>query len=194
MSNSDMDALFESEDKSYMHFDSPEQIMEYRKQKFPDRIDHYNFSSIQIPFLPYKIKSLIIKCLNRLAKMHKRKPITDIYSGWQWLSWHRSVAEYVLKFVKENPAFFKRFRLSYCSDEIFFHTILHNQAEKLNIEKYNSLRFIEWYPKRKAETLPLVLDEREYDDMIHSGAIFCRKVHPVLSAKLIALLKKLHNK
>ena len=194
MSNTDMDALFELENKSYMHFDSPEQIVEFRKQKFPDRIDYFNFSSLYIPFFPYKIKHLLIKGLNRLAKIYKRKPLTDIYSGWQWFSWHRSVVEYVLNYVKNNPFYFRRFFFSYCSDEFFFHTILHIKAEQLNIEKYNSLRFIEWYPKRKAETLPLVLDEREFDDIINSGAIFCRKVHPVLSAKLITLLNNHHNK
>ena len=190
ISNSDIDAIFESENKSYMYYDPPEKIIEFRKQKFPKRIDYFNFFGLYIPFLPNILLKQLIRFLNRIAKIYKRRPLTDIYSGLNWFSWHRSVVEYVLKYVNDNLKYVRRFRLSHCSDEIFFHTILFHQADLLNIEKYNSLRFVEWRPKRKTETLPLVLDEREYVEIINSGVIFCRKVHPVHSAKLIALLKR----
>lgn len=202
MANSDFDALFEQVEKSYMYFDSMEDTLECRKWNYPYRTDYFNFVDLHVPFLPYKrFRKILIKCLNKLVKIFKRKPITDAYAGWTWFSWHRSVVEYVLTFLKNNPSYIKRFRRTFCMDEIFFHTMLYEKANDLNIVKNNALRFIEWNP-RKGEKLdhknasrkhllhPLVLDEREYDDIINSGAIFCRKVHPVQSAKLITLLKK----
>ena len=201
MSNSDFDAIFEHEDKSYMYFDSPEEILEYRKHNYPDRINHFNFIDLHIPFLPDICKKIFIFGLNTVAKLYKRKPTIELYGGWDWYSWHRSVVAYILKFMEDNPRYVKRFHISRASIEVFFHTMLYDKADQLNIEKYNALRFIQWYP-RKGEKLdhhiasrknllrPLVLDEREYDDIVQSGAIFCRKVHPVHSAKLLALLKK----
>lgn len=53
-----------------------------------------------------------------------------------------------------------------------------------------SLRFIVWYPKREAKTLPLILNEQEYDEIVRSGAILCRKIHPEESRELIKMLKR----
>jgi hypothetical protein len=201
MPNSDLDAIFEHDEKSYMHFDSPEETLEYKKHVYPDRINYFNFVDLHIPFLPNICRRIFIFGLNKVAKIYKRKPMIDLYGGWDWYSWHRSVVAYILKFIEDNPHYVKRFQNTIAAIEVFFHTILYDQVDQLNIEKYNALRFIQWYP-RKGETLdhkiasrknllrPLVLDEREYDDIVHSGAIFCRKVHPVRSAKLLSLLKK----
>lgn len=71
-----------------------------------------------------------------------------------------------------------------------FHTLLNKKTEELNIEKFNSLRYIEWHPKREYQSLPLILDEREYEDIINKKVFFCRKIHPELSHRLIILLKK----
>ncbi|MDR1678855.1 MAG: beta-1,6-N-acetylglucosaminyltransferase [Prevotellaceae bacterium] len=190
VSNTDLDAKFECEEKSYMHFDSPEEIIEWRKQKYPSRVNYFNFTDLHIPFLPYKILKLFNGGLNRVAKIYKRKSILTIYAGWQWFSWHRKVVEYVLTFVNDNPLYVGRFKNTKLVDELFFHTMLYDKAEELNIEKYNALRYIEWYPKREAETLPVILDEREYDDIVSSAVIFCRKIHPSISIKLIDLLRK----
>lgn len=201
ISNSDLDALFEYEEKSYMHFDSPEEALEWRKRNYPSRVDYFYFGDLHVPLLSYNniIRRILIKLLNTAAKVYKREPMVHVYAGWDWFSWHRSVVEYVLAFVKDNPSYVKRFHKTSSTVEMFFHTMLYDKADQLNIEKYRSLRFIQWNP-REANKLhftskerllhPLILDEREYNDIINSGAIFCRKVHPVHSAKLIALLKK----
>ncbi|KAA6303630.1 MAG: hypothetical protein EZS26_000181 [Candidatus Ordinivivax streblomastigis] len=186
----DWETFFENNEKSYMHFDSPTDVLNWRQQKYPERTDYFHFADLQIPFLPDKLLKFTIKGLNKMAKMYKRKPISDIYAGWSWFSWHRKVVVYVLQFLQEHPNYLNRFRNTYCCDELIFHTLLYPVADALHIEKYNSLRYVEWHPKRKAETLPLVLDEQEYEDIIRSCALFCRKIHPIVSANLIEMLKK----
>ena len=52
----------------------------------------------------------------------------------------------------------------------------------------NSLRFVEWYPKRPAKQLPLTLEASEYQDIVHSNALFCRKVAIPESLELMNLI------
>ena len=200
VSNSEFDAIFEHNEKSYMLYDKPEEILEWRKNKYHKNIDYFNFLDLNILFLPHNniIRRMIIKLMNIIANICKRKPMNNLYAGWDWFSWHRSVVAFLLSFVENNSQFVKRFKHTTSAVEIFFHTILNDHLDQLNIEKYDSLRYIEWYPRgaktsdftSKEKLLhPLVLDEREYNDIINSGAIFCRKVHPVQSAKLVTLFK-----
>ncbi len=112
----------------------------------------------------------------------------EVYAGWNWFSWHYSVMEYVLSYLRDNPQYLSRWKLTNCCDELIFHTMLNDKTKELNIDRYNSLRFVEWHPKREFTTLPLVLDEREYEDIIESGAFFCRKIHPGTSEKLMSML------
>jgi len=151
---------------------------------------------LHIPLLAPKniIRRILIKAPNIAANIiYKRKPIINPHSGCDDFSWHRSVVEYILTFVKDNPKYVKRFRHTNCPAEKFFHTILHKKTDLLNIEKYKSLTFVQW-KSRENKTLhlahPVVLDERDYDDVINSGAVFCRKILPVQSAKLISLFKE----
>ena len=110
--------------------------------------------------------------------------------GWNWFSWHREVALYVISYYDTHTGFVNRFRYTWCSDELLFPTILHGKEEDLNIEPRNSLRFIEWHPKRDCNSLPLILEESEYNDIVKSGCFFCRKVEFKTSRKLITLLDK----
>ncbi len=48
------------------------------------------------------------------------------------------------------------------------------------------------HPKRAYASLPLVLNLDEYDDIIGSDSLFCRKMDPVESCGLMDMLDK-HN-
>ena len=121
-----------------------------------------------------------------------RKPITGLRAGWNWFSWHRRVAEYVIGQEKTNQAYFIRFHHTCCADELIFHTLLYPHLQECNINPNNSLRYINWEKEspRKHPGSPLTLNEEEYDDIINSGAFFCRKIDPVISQKLKGMLKK----
>lgn len=183
------DAVF-SDGRSYMHFDSPQETIEWRRKKYPGRM-RLHFTDLHVPLVPRLARRALIRGLDLAARVLRPAPMPLIYAGWNWFSWHRKVVDYVLRYVVEHPQYVDRFRRGNLIDELFFHTFLYDAAEALNIEKYNSLRYVEWHPKRPTKKrLPLILDEREYDDIVASGVLFCRKVEPVDSARLKSLLKE----
>lgn len=186
-SNKELDSFFESHNgESFMHYDSNEEIQMWRNSKYRDRIQSWNFIDL-FPYIPISLRH----CMSTLFTFFvKRRWIPDVVAGWNWFSWHRSVVYYVFSYIKKYPEYLKRFKYTTCCDEVIFHTLLQYKTTELNINKYNSLRFIEWHPKRAHSSLPLVLEETEYNEIINSSAMFCRKVDPIKSKVLIEKLKK----
>lgn len=191
--NESFDKFFvEHNGYSYMYMDSEECRKEYIKKKYPSRVKPWYF--YDIPHRDNFFVDFLARGLNFVSRrIWWRSDIPNLAGGWQWFSWHRTVTEFVLNEEENNPSFFKRFHHTSCGDELIFFTLLYNSMEKLNIVSDNSLRYINWkkvVPGRKGKYSPLTLNEEEYDEIIESGALFCRKVHPVISEKLIALLEK----
>lgn len=184
------DFFIKNEGISYMHYDSPEEIKEWTVSKYPQRYKQYHTIDFNLN-KKNLLQNITLKLLNLCFKiLPPRKNIHEIAGGWNWFSWHKSVTNYVLNYLKENPNYIKKWHFTSCCDEIIFHTLLNKHTDILHIERYNSLRYIEWHPKREYKTLPLILDEREYNDIINSKAFFCRKIQPDQSSKLIKMLKK----
>lgn len=156
--------------KSFMHFDSEEEVKEWRKQKYRDRVMPYHFNDWNAPFFIKAISSKI------LGVVKPRKPISNIRAGWNWFSWHRSLVQWVLNYLFNNPDYLLRFHYTSCCDEVVFQTLLYPYLAELNIVN-NSLRYIDWHPKREAKTLSLVLNESDFDSIVDSKCLFCRKVN-----------------
>lgn len=118
--------------------------------------------------------------------------ILNVWGGWNWFTWHRKVASYVINQEETNPKFFKRFHHTNCADELIFHTLLYPHLDELNIDiDHQALRYInwsKWVEGRRHLGSPLTLNEEEYDEIINSGAFFCRKIDPVVSKKLKEML------
>lgn len=173
-----------------MLYDGSVQREEWIKKKYPSRFRPYYFSDV--PHREIKFVDLLVKSLNRVSRhFWVRSMIPDVYAGWNWFSWHKTVVDYVLRQRIVNPRFFTRFRYTQCCDEVIFHTLLHPLLDELHINSTTSLRYVNWHksvPERKRKNAPLLLNEDEFDDIIGSGAFFCRKVHPVVSAKLEDML------
>lgn len=192
-SNRKFDSFFkQNEGKSYMLYDSEENHQKWIVNKYPFRIRPYWF--IDLPHGNNPIVKFIKNRLNSVSKhLWIRRMIPGVRAGWNWFSWHRTVAEFIIRQEKENPFFFKRFHYTFCADEVIFHTLLYPHVKELNIETTNCLRYVNWQKKdikRANINSPLQLNEEEYEDIINSGALFCRKIHPVISAKLKHLLKE----
>lgn len=181
VSNDEFDRFFEHSDKkSYMHFDSPKETVEWRKYKYPNRL--------KWAFLDNWILKKTRIASFFLNRFFPRKVDFDLYAGWSWWSWHRDVVSFVLNYLESHPQYHKRFYYTSCCDEVIFHTMLFDKAKELRIEKYNSLRYIDWYPTRPTPTLPLVLDERDFESIINSGCFFCRKIDGQKSKKLMDMI------
>lgn len=187
--NKDFDNFFDIHNgESFMHYDSDKEIQMWRETKYRSRIQKWNFIDIAI----FSNKGLGLKLIQYIQYVFnifvKRRWIPNVVAGWNWFSWHRNVVEYVLLYIKLNPKYLKRYKYTSCCDEVIFHTLLQNKTNELKINKYNSLRYIEWHPKREYKSLPLILKESEYNDIIESNSMFCRKVDPKDSLKLLDLL------
>lgn len=188
--NDAFDKFFEKHNgQSFMLYDKPEEHEEWSKPrgKYEQRYMPYHLNDIHINRM---VKRLIEMAIHLVEHIHYLRPAIDnVYAGWSWFSWHRSVAEFVLIYLNEHPAYLKRFHNTACCDELIFHTLLHQYLKRLNINPNNALRYIDWHPSRPYEgRLPLTLDERDYELIINSGALFCRKVDEQNSGKLLDML------
>ncbi len=187
-SNEEIDAFFERHSgESFMKFDTDEEVRIWRKKKYPNRYRKYHFNDSNIP-VTLRLLKPFIKVWQKMGG-YLRGEIDNIYGGWQWFSWHRTVVSYVLDYIEQNPLYLDRMRYTACVDELFFHTMLYPVLDSLNIQKDNALRYIDWHPKRFYKTLPLVLTEQDYSEIVNTDAIFCRKVNVEESVKLIKQLQ-----
>lgn len=95
------------------------------------------------------------------------------YAGSQWFTARRSVAEYILRWSRENPWLAEHLLPRPCPDETYFHSIVCN-AKQFRVSQ-NTSRCIDWsaggwHPKSLAmDDLPAILS---------SGAHFARKFAP----------------
>ena len=96
---------------------------------------------------------------------------------------------YLLDKFDKNPGIMERCHYTNCVDELIFNSLL-MQANDLQLVTDNCWRFIEWHPKRKCSSLPMILRETEYEQIVHTDALFVRKVSLPESLKLIDLLDK----
>lgn len=92
------------------------------------------------------------------------------------------------RFIENNPEYVNRFKYTSCGDELFYTTVIKKLESNFEIENKNCLRFVEWHPKREYTSLPLVLNENEFGDIVSSKALFCRKVESRASANLLDML------
>lgn len=163
---------------SYMFYDQTVYTEKYHQRVTPFSLNDVFNQRSRFHWFKNRLEGI-------LSRVIHRQEIPNLRGGWQWFSWHEKVVEYVLRYVYEHPNYLKRFKYTSCCDELFFHTMLYPKLHELNIISNNSLRFIVWNPKRIYSSLPLVLEETEFEELKDSGALFCRKVDPIKSKKLM---------
>lgn len=155
-----------------------------------DRLEYYNFYDIFNAKTSYKWISII----NRLQKkINYKRPIDKslglLYGGGTYWSLSREVLKYVIDFTKNNQKIFKRFRYTFCAEEIYFQTIIMNSSFSKKVTN-DSLRFIDWESGKGG--YPAFLDENDFQAIIVSEKIFARKIDKNKS-ELIQMLTKYKN-
>lgn len=186
--NAQFDDFFEHTDNGYMGFVPNPSL-------YKERIDHFYFydlinnRSLSIGWL---IINKIARCCEQVQQMITKKgihirPVLNypLYKGSQWWSWNRKIASYVHTYISKHPEYIKRFKWTCCCDELIFHILVMNSPLHSLIIK-NNYRYIDW--TSRGESLPNTLNETDYLNIIKSGALFCRKIDPVKSKKLIKLI------
>lgn len=171
--------------------------MEYHPLPYPswpegglDRLSRYNMYDL----LDGRsgIRERLIKGFSKLQKQigFKRKFDKDFpkpYGGSTYWSIGREAIEYIFQYMNQNPKYLKRFKYSFCSEEIFFQTILANSPLKGKIVN-NNKRFIIW--EKRNGNFPANLDESDLQTIKRSNALFARKFEYPISENLLREIKK----
>ncbi len=170
--------------------------MEYQKLPYAewpeggmDRLSRYNLYDL-IDGRTGK-KEILLKRLSKIQKSLGIKRgfsqnFPDQYGGSTYWSLNRDTIEYCLTYLKGNPRYLKRFKYTFCAEEIFFQTILMNSPLKDKIIN-NNLRFIVW--ENRNGNFPANLDTTDYNNIKNSEALFARKFEYPTSVELLSLVK-----
>ncbi len=140
-----------------------------------ERICYYNFNNL---FNTKTIRGKIaIRSLLKAQKILKIKrniqqDFPKLFGGEGMWTLSYSCLKYIIDYTDKHPDFLRRFKWSFCAEEIYFQTIIMNSVFKANVAN-NNLRYIEW--KKRNGNNPANLDETDYDNIINSDAIFARK-------------------
>ncbi|MDL2215120.1 beta-1,6-N-acetylglucosaminyltransferase [Dysgonomonas sp. OttesenSCG-928-M03] len=129
--------------------------------------------------------SKIQKVLGIKRRFYKGFP--KLYGGSTYWSLRRESLEYVFNYMKSEPRYLKRFKYSFCSEEIFFQTILLNSPFRDKINN-NNMRFIVW--EERNGNFPANLDDSDYDNILGTSALFARKFEYPVSAGLLSKVKE----
>jgi hypothetical protein len=140
-----------------------------------DRLEQYNFYDL------FNVKSpLGKKCIlfikNIQHKFNLKRNMNhskQFYGGSTYWTLNKDVLKYVIDFTNQNHLFFKRFRFTFCAEEIYFQTIIMN-SEFANCIINDNLRFIDWKTGRGGS--PAFLDENDYEQLLASDKLFARKI------------------
>lgn len=134
---------------------------------------------------------LIIKGLVKLQKIFGLKRVLpteleSLYGGVVYWTLSKEAVQYVLDFLSVNPDLLKRFKYTFCSEEFLFPSILMNSKFGEKITGYN-LRFMVW--EHRDGVSPANLDERDYENITSSDALFARKFEFPTSNKLYEMIR-----
>ncbi|OED96328.1 beta-1,6-N-acetylglucosaminyltransferase [Vibrio breoganii] len=155
----------------------------------PDYRVHYKYPKIFFKRNKNVYHKAYCKLHELMMRMgfHKNKGIEKLpklYKGTNWFSISRTAILYIFEYLNKNPNYISFFENSFCSDEVFFHTILKTGDFKFNdqateIIPYKCLRYIDWtsgpdYPK-KLNAVDLIYAKNS------TNCLFARKVDPKYS-------------
>ena len=106
----------------------------------------------------------------------------NLYGGGTYWSVTRIAVGTAIEYLNQHPDYLRRFRMTSIAEEICLPTLWCNSGIPL-INNY--MRYIDW---GSDGANPQVLNEKDYDNIIASDAIFARKVQSGTSDKLITML------
>jgi hypothetical protein len=79
----------------------------------------------------------------------------------------------VIDYTLDQPEFLRRLKHTFCSEELYFPTVVLNSPRASNVVNDN-LRFIKWEANGKTGS-PRILDISDWSEILSSGKLFARK-------------------
>ena len=108
------------------------------------------------------------------------------YKGSNWWTLNRRAIEYMLRFLRDNPAFLRHYRrVPFAAGESMYTTILRNNP-RLSLVVDDNKRFIRW--TRPETGHPDTLGSADVPAMIASGKHFARKIDSRKDPRILDLL------
>ena len=149
----------------------------------------YNRLIINYPDFFYKrnksritrLRKLTVFCFLYLFRRRNICHLPHLYKGCNWFTISKEAIDYVFSYLENNPNYIESFANSYCSDEMFFQTILYNSPFRENIYGIDSemkdcamaLRDIDW---ETGPEFPKVYHEEDFEKIKSRGMLFARKI------------------
>lgn len=132
----------------------------------------------------------------RTLRIRKEDPQkSQVYFSSQWHALSGACVEYILKTLDENPRIHRFFRYAYAPDELLFPTMVFNSPfakgaipgnfpEGQDFEElFASLPAIHHLRREKMNVV--AFREADYEELIRSGKLFCRKTRTGISDSLL---------
>lgn len=150
-------------------------------QKYYFNYDKVNRRTIFGKF--YHRGLLLLQFLLKIDKFEKLGIDMEIYTGANWMSLPRDAVQYSVDFLDTNLNFLEMLKTGCFSDEFWVQTILCNSSVFSKRIVNQNYRFVKW--EKKNGSYPAILDKDDYDDILHSGAFFMRKISLEISGELL---------
>ena len=124
-----------------------------------------------------------------LVKKRKLPEGFAIYGGSQFWCLTGECIKWINIFVKQNPKFVKRFNYTYCTDEIFFQTLILNSPFKDKVVNDN-LKYIDWGGDINAYH-PIILEKKDFEKIRESEKLFARKFAQSKDSDILDMIDKM---
>lgn len=150
---------------------------------------YYNYDLINRHSLFGKVFNRLSTWIQSIFRVNKLKNLgidLEIYTGANWCDLPRDAVEYCLDYFESHENFRKMLKTGSFSDEFWVQTIICNTPQFQSRLKYDYHRFIKW--EHIHNSFPAILDERDYEAITKSNAMFGRKFESPYSDKLRKML------
>lgn len=155
---------------------------------FVGRYEKFHFG--HTPFLK-ELSSIFYRRIMKPLHWKRRFPYgLTPYAGSNWWILTRECIDCILEFIKNHKRYSPFFQLTNCPDEIFFQSIVINSSFKNDVVN-SSLRYVDWSESKiKKTSSPKILLTEDFDKIMASGNLFCRKIEYPQSRELVDKIKK----
>ncbi len=130
----------------------------------------------------YMIVKRALLLIQKMLKVNRARKYPNIQfkCGSNWVSITHDAVSYTLSKEKEIK---KMFSHSFCCDEFFLQTIIYNSNFKEKIfcvsdenNVFSNMRSVDWERGNKKLGSPYTYTDKDYEQLINSKNLFCRKV------------------
>jgi len=121
--------------------------------------------------------------VNKILPKRKLPGNLTAYGRAQWLTITPESAAYVIKYIKDNPALKRYFRMTWAVDEVFFQTILCNSPLRDTLIN-DFLRYVVLQPDFRPATLTMA----DGATLTSSGKFYARKFDSNVDSKIFDYL------